>query len=80
MTCRQFVELVTEYLEGTLPGDDVQRFEEHLDACPWCSRYLEQIRVTLRTLGRIDEDSISPDARDALLHAFRDWDSARRAS
>jgi anti-sigma factor RsiW len=80
MNCKQFVELVTDYLEGKLPEDDVRRFEEHMADCHWCTRYLEQMRVTLRTLGRIDEESISPEARDALLHAFRDWNADRQAS
>jgi hypothetical protein len=79
MSCREFVEVVTDYLEGALSEEDVRRFDEHIAACHWCGRYLEQMKVTLRTVGRIPEESISPDARDALLHAFRDWDSARRA-
>jgi anti-sigma factor RsiW len=79
MTCRELVELVTEYLEDALPVDDRRRFDEHLGLCPRCVRYIEQINVTLRTVGRIEEDSISPAARDSLLHAFRDW-KAERAS
>jgi anti-sigma factor RsiW len=73
MSCKDFVELVTEYLEGTLPAADARRFEAHMELCPWCVRYFEQMKTTLRTVGRIDEESLSPDARDALLHAFRDW-------
>jgi anti-sigma factor RsiW len=73
MTCQELVELVTEYLEGTLPAQDRQRFEEHLQACPWCVNYLEQMRQVVRTLGRLNEESLSPRATDALLHAFRDW-------
>ena len=46
----------------------------------WCGRYLEQMKVTLHTVGRIDGESISPDARDTLMHAFRDWDAQRRMS
>ena len=73
MSCREFVELVTDYFEGALSEEDVRRFEEHLDHCPWCTRYLEQMRVTIRTVGRIDEGSISAEARDVLLHEFRNW-------
>lgn len=80
MRCREFVELVTDYLEGTLSPDDARRFEEHIDHCVWCTRYLEQMRVTIRTVGRIDEESLSPDAKVALLHAFRDWNADRSAS
>jgi predicted anti-sigma-YlaC factor YlaD len=79
MTCREFVELVTDYLEGALPGDDMRRFDEHMQLCSWCGRYFGQMKVTLRTLSRIPEESLPPDARDALLHAFRDWKANRQA-
>jgi anti-sigma factor RsiW len=78
MSCRQLVELVTEYLEGALPAEDVLRFEQHIEECFWCARYVEQMRVTINTVGHIEEDSISPDARDALLSAFRDWHAGGR--
>ena len=76
MSCRQLVELVTEYFEGTLPAEDVRRFEQHIEECVWCARYVEQMRVTIATVGRIDEDSISPEAKGALLHEFRNWHAA----
>ena len=80
MTCRQFVELATDYLEGALPADEQRRFDEHMDQCPWCGRYFEQLKITMRTVGRIDVESLSPDARETLLGAFRDWKSSRQAS
>ena len=80
MSCKEFVELVTEYFEGALSDEDTLRFEQHIDDCFWCGRYLEQMRVTITTVGHIEEDDISPDAKDALLHAFRDWTAGREAS
>jgi hypothetical protein len=80
VSCKEFVELVTEYFEETLSADHRERFEQHIDDCVWCARYLEQMRVTIDTVGRIDEESLSPDAKDALLHAFRDWNTERKAS
>jgi anti-sigma factor RsiW len=80
MSCKEFVELVTEYLEGRLPDEDVRRFDEHMEDCFWCARYLEQMRTTIKVVGRIEEEDLSPDAKDALLHAFRDWNADRRAS
>lgn len=80
MSCRELVELVTDYLEGALPPEDAARFEQHIDRCIWCARYLEQMRVTIATVGYVDEDSISPEARAALLSAFSDWSAARPGS
>lgn len=73
MPCRELVELVTDYLEDRLSPPDRTRFEAHLAACEACRTYLEQFRQTVRTLGRLPEESLSPEARNALLEAFRDW-------
>jgi anti-sigma factor RsiW len=73
MPCRELVELVTDYLEDRLSARDRARFEAHLAECEYCETYLEQMRQTIRALGRLPEESLSPEARDALLTAFRDW-------
>jgi anti-sigma factor RsiW len=73
MSCQELVELVTEYFEGRLPAAERRRFDEHLAVCGPCGIYLEQMRETIRLTGRLAEDSISPDTRDALLEAFRTW-------
>ena len=73
LTCKQLVELVTDYLEGALSPADRARFDAHLAGCRGCRAYLEQMRRTVRTLGELREDSIAPDARERLLRAFRGW-------
>jgi anti-sigma factor RsiW len=72
MSCRELVELVTDYLEGRLPDATRQALEEHLRGCENCTAYIEQMRLTLRALGRIPEETIPPAARDELMAAFRD--------
>lgn len=73
MTCRELVEVITDYLVGTLPTVDRGRFEEHLRECPYCMNYLEQMRVTVETLGQLREESLSVEARRGLIEAFRGW-------
>src|SRR5262245_26976107 len=73
MTCRELVELVTDYLEGALPADVRRRFDEHFASCPFCRIYLDQIRETIRAAGRLPDESISSEAFDALLAHFRRW-------
>jgi anti-sigma factor RsiW len=73
MTCQQLIELVTDYLENSLPADDRARFELHLSVCPGCVDYLEQMRETIDATGRLREDSLDPAVRDALLDVFRTW-------
>lgn len=73
LTCREIVELVTDYLEGSLSLSDSRRFDEHLTTCPYCRIYLDQMRQTIRTLGHLPEEAISPTALEALLDSFRRW-------
>jgi anti-sigma factor RsiW len=73
MPCRELVELITDYLEDRLSPVDRRRFEAHLATCDACRTYMEQFRLTIRALGRLPEESLSSEARNALLAAFRDW-------
>jgi predicted anti-sigma-YlaC factor YlaD len=73
LTCREVVELVTGYLEGTLSDADRARFEEHLAGCEGCSIYLDQMKTTIQVTGRLDEDSIPADQLERLTRAFRNW-------
>lgn len=76
MTCQQLVELVTDYLEDALQAEQRERFEAHLSVCPGCAEYVQQIRLTIAATGAVNENSLEPQARDALLSAFRNWRSA----
>lgn len=73
MPCRELVELVTDYLEDRLSPEDRARFEAHLVECDACRLYLEQFRDTIQRLGRISEESLSPEMRRTLLDAFKHW-------
>lgn len=73
LSCKEFVELVTEYLEGTLSPEQKQRFEAHLAKCDGCGTYLEQMRQTIQLTGRLKEEQVSDPAKERLLRAFKDW-------
>lgn len=73
LTCKELVELVTDYFEGALSLDDRERFDFHLVKCDWCKIYIEQLQFTVRTLGKLTEETIAPHAKEELLSAFRDW-------
>jgi anti-sigma factor RsiW len=73
LMCRQAVELVTDYLEGTLAADERARFEAHLAACPHCTEYLREMRLTIAALGRVEPESLSADARADLVALYRSW-------
>jgi predicted anti-sigma-YlaC factor YlaD len=73
MSCKELVELATEYLEETMPAADRARLERHLENCPGCVNYLEQMEHTLSILGHIPEEEISTEAQAELLGVFRKW-------
>jgi len=73
MTCRELVQLITDYLEGGLSRRDRRRFERHLRDCDGCPTYVEQMRETVRVVGVLGEHDLAPAVRDELLAVFRDW-------
>jgi anti-sigma factor RsiW len=73
MTCRQVVELMTDYLEGMLPATDRARFEEHIAGCDGCRAYLAQLRVTRDLVGRIADETMPASVERELIEAFRNW-------
>jgi predicted anti-sigma-YlaC factor YlaD len=73
MTCKELVELVTAYLEDVLDAETRARFDHHLTKCDGCRNYLEQFRVTVRTVGKIRDDELDPAFRSRLLDAFKDF-------
>jgi anti-sigma factor RsiW len=75
LSCQELVELVTDYLEGAMPVDERRRFEQHLEPCDGCRRYVEQMRTTLRVTGALSPEEIGPDAEAALLRTFRRWNA-----
>ncbi len=73
LSCQELVELVTEYLEGALPGPQRLAFEQHVAICPPCRGYFAQLRKTIKVGERLREEDLPVDVRDGLLAAFRDW-------
>ena len=72
LTCRELVELVTDYVEGALPAAERERFEAHMAACEGCEAYVEQVRSTIRLTGRTRALERRPEIA-ALLAMFRDF-------
>ncbi len=76
LTCRELVELVTEYFEDALAPAEHERFEAHVAGCPGCERYLAQMRTTIALARQTRELESSPEV-SGLLDAFRDWKRSR---
>ena len=70
VVCREFVELVTDYLEGTLPEEIQSAIATHLDLCEPCVIYLEQMRSTARALRALPAVPLPQAAQQRLLEVF----------
>jgi anti-sigma factor RsiW len=75
LVCQEVVELVTDYLEGTLARSQRRRLEKHLAACEHCSEYLEQMRTTIRLTGHLQAEDLTPEMRDEFTAIYRRWRS-----
>ncbi len=75
MTCIEVVELMTEYLEGSLSAADRARFEQHMTGCDGCRAYLAQLKTARMLLGRSAIEPVPEPMKAELMNAFRNWKS-----
>jgi anti-sigma factor RsiW len=73
LVCQELVELVTDYLNHTLPAADRVRFEAHLLTCPPCTSYLAQMKTTLELAGELGRETATKDVEQQLVTLFRRW-------
>jgi len=71
LNCREFVELVTGYLEGALPAAGAGEDGTPSRVCRDCATYLEQMQMTIRVLGATATEPVPDRITDTLLRAFR---------
>ncbi len=74
ITCRELIDFLMDYLDGTLPPDRRQEFQRHLGVCPSCIAYLEGYKSTIR-LGKSalapTDDPAADKAPEGLLRAIK---------
>ena len=73
LACTEEVELITDYLEGALPDAQRARLEVHLETCPGCTEYVEQMRTIAGSLGELREEQLSAETRAGLIESFREF-------
>ena len=75
LTCREVVELVTDYLEEALSPAKQAQFEEHVADCPGCTTYIAHVQQTIAMLRSLSDEPMFPQTKEELLQVFRDWKS-----
>ena len=73
ISCKELVDLVTDYLEESLSDESRAKFEQHLGECGYCSAYVQQMKVTITLTNQLAERDKSKPAPDELLDIFRKW-------
>jgi anti-sigma factor (TIGR02949 family) len=74
MVCQELVEVLTEYLDGTLGAHDRARLEAHLAVCDDCQAYLDEFKATIVLADRAKDQELPADLRNNLMKAFRAHD------
>ena len=73
--CQEMVELITDYLEGSLTRSERRRFEAHIAACEHCSAYLDQMRLVVAATGQLRAADLTLEMREEFSEIFRRWQS-----
>jgi anti-sigma factor RsiW len=71
LVCQQAVELMSDYLEGSLSRRDCRRLQKHLAACDACTAYLEQLRETIAASGVVAPEDLTSEVLESLTDLFR---------
>ena len=75
VTCREVVELLSDYLDDAIPAPDRARLDAHLAGCDGCSAALEQLRETIRVTGTLTEEQVARKQLEPVRSVFRAWRS-----
>lgn len=72
LTCKKFIlECLIEYEDGTMPAEERALFQEHMELCPPCLRFLTSYQATGKTLKLLKPDEIPPDLAQSVLAFVR---------
>ena len=62
---------MTDYLEGALEEPEHRRFEAHLAGCTSCTAYLDQMRLMIEVLGRLEPERLPAAVVDELVALYQ---------
>lgn len=69
MTCREQVELLADYLDGTLRPEISRALERHLEDCPSCLNFIKTYQATTAWVRALTYEEM-PDELKARLAGF----------
>jgi len=72
ITCRELIDFIADYVDGTLDAAARDDFERHLDICSSCRAYLDSYRKTMALTRALASDEPAADVPDALVRRILD--------
>jgi anti-sigma factor RsiW len=76
INCQQLIDFCSDYIDGSLPREEQERFSQHLIRCPDCVVFFETYRKTPELTREALETQIPANVRDSVRSFLR----ARRES
>ena len=70
VTCQEFVELLTDYVEGVLDEPTLSLVENHLALCDGCVTYIDQMRATVAALATLPPEPVPEELHRAIAGAL----------
>ena len=78
LTCKQFLEELTDYLDESLDADVREKLEKHIAECPNCWVIADTTRKTVRIYKGMEPHPIPTDVEDRLMKALEKKLAARQ--
>ena len=66
LTCQEVVNLLVEYLDGTLDVQTARELERHLEGCVACHNFIKTYRATAAWVKEISYEEIPDEFKDRL--------------
>jgi anti-sigma factor RsiW len=70
MTCREIVDFLMAYLDRELPADQRVVFEEHLNACGCCVKFMKAYEATVRLAQSACHEAATERPPEKLIQAI----------
>lgn len=69
VTCEECIEVLVDYVDGSMDAMTVQAFEAHFSDCPPCTDFLRTYKTTITVSKKVLDEPI-PDAVSTRLRSF----------
>jgi anti-sigma factor RsiW len=67
MECRECMDLLSDYVDGSLPKDQAELLDWHLEGCPACVAFVNTYKGTVDAARRLRETKLPPELQQKLV-------------